>query len=176
MSKKSVYIILCIFALLAANCRRERNKVSEEEIRQTEEALVGANRMMIKSDKLKVQEYIEEHNLSLVETKSGLWYGITSPGSGNKVKEDDLVTLEYSVSLLNGTMCYSSDSLGLKKFRVGKGGVESGLEEGILMLNEGSEAIFIMPPHLAHGLTGDGNRIPARAIIVYKVKLVNANQ
>ena len=83
-----------------------------------------------------------------------------------------MVTLAYDVSLLDGTHCYGSDSLGFKQFRVGQGGVESGLEEGILMLNKGSKAIFIMPPHLAHGLTGDGDQIPARSVIVYHVELI----
>ena len=60
-----------------------------------------------------------------------------------------------------------------KQFRIGQGGVESGLEEGVLLLlHEGDKATFIMPPHLAHGLPGDGNRIPARSIIVYEVELV----
>jgi len=50
--------------------------------------------------------------------------------------------------------------------------VESGLEEGILLLRVGDKATFIMPPHLAHGLQGDGDRIPARSIIMYDVLLL----
>jgi FKBP-type peptidyl-prolyl cis-trans isomerase FkpA len=55
---------------------------------------------------------------------------------------------------------------------VGRGGVESGLEEGILLLNEGGRAQFIMPPHLAHGLIGDDNQIPSRSIILYEIEVV----
>ena len=109
------------------------------------------------------------------ETSSGLWYAIT-PGAGRykNVQTGMLVTLKYRVSLLNGNICYNSDSLGVKQFIVGKGGVESGLEEGILLLKQGDKALFIMPPHLAHGLQGDGNKIPQRAIIVYDVDLLKA--
>jgi FKBP-type peptidyl-prolyl cis-trans isomerase len=51
--------------------------------------------------------------------------------------------------------------------------VESGLEEGILLLREGDKAKFILPPHLAHGLLGDDNKIPARSIIVYDLELLS---
>jgi FKBP-type peptidyl-prolyl cis-trans isomerase len=30
-----------------------------------------------------------------------------------------------------------------------------------------------MPPHLAYGLIGDDNKIPARAIIVYDVEVID---
>jgi FKBP-type peptidyl-prolyl cis-trans isomerase len=55
---------------------------------------------------------------------------------------------------------------------VGKGGVESGLEEGILLLHEGDKARFVLAPHLAHGLIGDENRIPPRSIIIYYIELL----
>jgi FKBP-type peptidyl-prolyl cis-trans isomerase len=142
-----------------------------QEIRDTEEALVNVNRMLVQKDRVKILEYINKHDLTMKELESGLWYQIIQEGQGRKVDDQTVVTLTYNLSLLNGTSLYSSDSLGPKQFRVGKGGVESGLEEGILLLKEGSSAIFILPPHLAHGLTGDGNKIPARSVIVYKVEL-----
>jgi FKBP-type peptidyl-prolyl cis-trans isomerase len=169
------FILLFVLSLFMA-CRNENPRISEDEIRKTEEALVGANRMMVHNDKVKIQEYSISNKLNLVESESGLWYGIIRQGNGRQVTKNTLVSLEYAVQLMDGTACYSSDSLGIKQFIVGKGGVESGLEEGVLMLKEGSEAVFIMPPHLAHGLTGDGNKIPARSIIIYNVKLVNVDE
>ena len=41
------------------------------------------------------------------------------------------------------------------------------------MLKKGSKARFILPPHLAHGLIGDENRIPARAIIIYDIEVLS---
>jgi FKBP-type peptidyl-prolyl cis-trans isomerase len=40
------------------------------------------------------------------------------------------------------------------------------------MMRAGDKARFVIPPHLAYGLLGDENRIPARAIIVYQLELV----
>jgi FKBP-type peptidyl-prolyl cis-trans isomerase len=47
------------------------------------------------------------------------------------------------------------------------------LEEGILLLKKGSKATFIMPPHLAHGLLGDDDRIPSRAILRYEIEVID---
>jgi FKBP-type peptidyl-prolyl cis-trans isomerase len=160
--------VSCLFSC----SRKHEHVISETEVRQTEEALIGANRLLVQKDKEKILEYLEQHQLTLEETSSGLWYAVTKKGSGMKAEMNCRVTIAYEVNLLDGTRCYDSDSLGLKQFIVGKGGVESGLEEGILQLHEGSKALFIMPPHLAHGVPGDGNRIPARSVIVYQVELL----
>jgi FKBP-type peptidyl-prolyl cis-trans isomerase len=171
MKIKALIFLLLVFTGLQCS-RNEGRKLTDNEIHEAEEALVATNRLLIKKDKAQIEEYIKKHNLTLSESASGLWYGIIRRGTGAPVTENAIVTLLYDVSLLDGTPCYNSDSLGVKQFRVGQGGVESGLEEGILLLNEGSKAIFIMPPHLAHGLTGDGDKVPARSIIVYNVELL----
>jgi len=111
----------------------------------------------------------------MIETKTGLWYMIYEKGEGKKSKEGLYATINYNIALLDGPQCYSSDSLGPKRFKIGRSLVESGLEEGILLLTEGDKARFILPPHLAHGLVGDDNRIPARSIIVYDVELLSLN-
>jgi FKBP-type peptidyl-prolyl cis-trans isomerase len=50
--------------------------------------------------------------------------------------------------------------------------VESGLEEVILFLKKGDRAKIIIPSHLAFGLVGDGNKIPAMATLVYDLELI----
>ena len=171
--KYSMLILLSLNLFLLNGCRdNSRKEYSEETVRETERALVGANRILVKKDQEKINAYIKRHELTMAETSSGLWYGISRFGNGKMAAKGLQATLRYKVFLLDGTKCYDSDSLGVKQFRIGQGGVESGLEEGILLLKEGDAATFILPPHLAHGLTGDGNRIPARAIIVYDLELL----
>ena len=167
-------IIFLLLPVLLIGCRdKGKKEYNEETVRDTERALVGANRILVKRDQEKIKAYIARHGLNLSETTSGLWVGIYRQGNGDRAESGMLATLRYKVFLLDGTKCYDSDSLGVKQFMIGQGGVESGLEEGILLLREGDKAHFIMPPHLAHGLPGDGNKIPARAIIVYDVELIN---
>jgi FKBP-type peptidyl-prolyl cis-trans isomerase FkpA len=172
MRNKCSIAILVALPILFGACHKRDKKVSDEEYRKTREALVGANRILVKKDMEKINAYIRRHNWDMQQTASGLWYMIVEKGYGEPIKTGEIVTLNYRVELLDGSLCYSSDSLGPKRFRTGQGGVESGLEEGLLLLKNGSKARFIIPPHLAHGLTGDGNHIPARAVIVYEVEVI----
>ncbi len=133
---------------------------------------LGLTGFCFKKTRKKSLAFNKQHNLHLKESETGLWYKIDKTGHGKTASEGRQITLKYKVSLLDGTPCYSSDSLGPKTFTVGKGGVESGLEEGVTMLREGDRAMFVLPPHLADGLPGDGDRIPARSIIVYEVEVL----
>jgi FKBP-type peptidyl-prolyl cis-trans isomerase len=58
---------------------------------------------------------------------------------------------------------------------VGQGEVEPGLDEGIRLLHSGDKARFILPPHLAYGLIGDENKIPARSVIVYDLTVLSVD-
>jgi FKBP-type peptidyl-prolyl cis-trans isomerase FkpA len=171
--RNSAFIIGPFILLLCLGCARKSEKMAtEKEFRATEEALVGVNRMMVRKDHDKIVDFARRNNLAVRESASGLWYLIQGKQNCTKARKGQIATLSFKVSLLDGKICYTSDSLGLKKFRIGQGGVESGLEEGILMMCPGDQATFIMPPHLAHGLQGDGDRIPARSVLVYHVELL----
>ena len=146
--------------------------MTREEYSQRKQQLMEVNKILVKKDQQRIRGYVERKGLEMTETETGLWYHIEKEGDGEECKTDDRVTLKYKISLLDGTECYNSDADGLKTFHIGRGGVESGLEEGILLLRKGSLATFIMPPHLAHGLPGDGERIPARAILIYEVEVL----
>jgi FKBP-type peptidyl-prolyl cis-trans isomerase FkpA len=168
-------IILLLYSVLFS-CKNEPEEITRNNYKETRKALVGVNRILVKKDSEKIAGYVKRRNWNMTETQTGLWYMIYKEGSGEKAEEDMFATINYDVSLLDGTGCYNSDSLGPKRFKIGQGGIETGLEEGILYLREGDKAKFILPPHLAHGLIGDENKIPARAIIVYDVELLNLDK
>ncbi len=168
-----VYLLLLMFMIMPSCSGKRQDQVSDEEYDRAREALVEANRILVRKDAERIRAYAERRGWKMQESESGLWYQIYEKGSGRSAQAGRTATLEYKLYLLNGTLCYDSDLTGPKKFLIGRGGVESGLEEGILLLREGDRARFIMPPHLAHGLTGDGNKIPPRAVIVYDVRLVS---
>jgi len=104
---------------------------------------------------------------------SGLFYLIVGDTLDTKVKEGSVVVYNYSVSLMDGSICYTSQKEKPKEFLIGYGGVESGLEMAMQLMYKGQKGKFILPPHLAHGLLGDNDKIPPRSIIVYDVHLLN---
>jgi FKBP-type peptidyl-prolyl cis-trans isomerase len=110
------------------------------------------------------------------EAPSGLWYFISTEGTGNYLADKDKVEMDYECTLLDGTPCYSSRELGPKVIILGKTSLESGLDQGLRMLKQGGEALFILPPFMAYGLPGDGKKIPSRAIVVYSVRIRGEQQ
>ena len=83
------------------------------------------------------------------------------------------VTLEYELTSITGDLIYSSEKDGVKRFVVGGGPVESGLDEAVRYMHLGDVAKVIIPSHLAFGLPGDNNEITNRMTLVYLIKIVN---
>ena len=168
-----------MFLLLGLSCNnkteRERQDSGIQSVDKKEiaESLEKANRYMLIQEAEMIDDYIERHNLNVLQTGTGLRYQIVNQGDGELIKKGDIVSLEYELRLLSGDLIYSSKTDGIKTFLVGRGGVESGLEEAILKLRKNSVAVLILPAHLSYGLLGDGNKIPARSTLIYRLKVVD---
>ncbi len=173
-------IILPVVLLLVAvleSCSGGSAPTEEERKSPVDrEELVSVNRQLVAREADLIQSYAGRRNWDMEKTGSGLHYQIYGRGDGQKIETGNQVEISYTVSLLDGTVCYSSEDDGNKTFRVGQGGVEAGLEEGILLLRVGDKARFIIPSYLAHGLIGDQNRIPPRSVIVYEIEVFSVNQ
>ncbi|MDG5800019.1 FKBP-type peptidyl-prolyl cis-trans isomerase [Marinilabiliaceae bacterium ANBcel2] len=168
---KIKFFSLILFSLLCSCSQSQTQESSDRSFNR--EAFINVNRQLVNKEQEKIKEYIEKNDLDLERTDTGLWYSIEKEGEGDLIVKDKVVHLEYELWLLDGTLVYSSEEFGEKVFLVGQGGVESGLEEGILMLKKGSKATFILPSHLAHGLIGDSDRIPFRSSLKYFIKVVD---
>lgn len=167
-------IAVISFVIILAECTDNSGNQSDKivNLKQEKEKLEEANRNLVKQEKEIIDNYIKNSGLEFVKTGTGLRYRIVNQGDSVFIKKGDIIAMEYEVRLLDDELIYSSDNEGLKVFQVGRGGVESGLEEAVLYLHRGDEAEIIIPSYLAHGLTGDGNRIPPHATLVYKVKVI----
>lgn len=168
-----LYIFAVFFAFIACtDVADSSQKANVADKKQKQAKLDSLNRILVLKEKEEIEKYIEKSDKSFVETGTGLCYCIVNQGDGGPVLNGNIVALDYEVRLLNNELLYSSTESGRKVFVVGHGGVESGLEEAILYLHKGDEAEIIIPSRLAHGLTGDGNKIPINSTIVYKVKVI----
>ena len=138
----------------------------------SDDSLVKYNKGVFQLEESEINDFVRRYGWKVQTTSSGLRYVIYKRGTGVKAESGKLAKIRYSVKLLNGTLCYSSEESGPKTFLIGKGGVESGLEEGILLLKVGDRAKFILPSHLAFGLLGDQDKIPQNSSLVYDIELV----
>ncbi len=163
--------IIIIFILLSGSCRNETNS-RKAIVKPGNSEMTELNRYLVQKDREIIQNYNERKDLKMTESPTGLWYLIKNEGSGQFIKDNDRIAMNYECRLLDGTVCYSSDDTGPKEVIIGKTDIEPGLNEGLRLLKPGAEAVFILPPFLAYGLVGDGKKIPPRTIIVYTITLL----
>ncbi len=139
----------------------------------TREQLLSANKTDSRRESDDIDAYLAVHHLQMTGSGTGLRYHfMTHSTTGDSVKAGNYAKVAYSVSLLDGTLCYSSDKDGPKEFRVGEDHVESGIHEMALLMKTGDKVRFILPSNLAHGLLGDGDKIPPRAPVLYEMELL----
>lgn len=133
---------------------------------------IKANQQIVQKENDEMDYYAKSHQMAFVKTKAGLQYFVYKPSAkGDSIKDGDQVTIDYTVSLLNGTECYSSKTDGKKTFIVGQENIESGIHKGVLYLKRGDKALILIPSYLAHGLLGDFKKIPPQMPIVYDIEI-----
>jgi FKBP-type peptidyl-prolyl cis-trans isomerase len=167
------YFLLLVFSVFLFSCRNQTEKESKLPPAAYKEPLIKANKKLAQTEDEQIEDFIHRYGWNMKETGTGLRYMIYREGQGQQAKKGQIARINYSVSLLTGDEIYSSEETGTKEFLIGKGGVESGLEEGILLLKKGDRAKFIIPSHLAFGLMGDADKIPAKATLVYDIELID---
>lgn len=172
MRNNVIYLIMCVCLCFFA-CKekpKQPSPVTKEEMKKSMET---ANRYLLNEEEEEIDRYVKRHGLEMVKTGTGLRYQILKQGSDIQVEKGQTVTLEYELHSIQGDLIYSSENEGVKKFVVGNGSVESGLDEAMAYLHKGDVAKVIIPFHLAYGLHGDDRDIPEYATLVYTIKVVD---
>lgn len=106
-------------------------------------------------------------------TESGLEILDFEPGTGREATSDARVKLRCVGWLTDGTSLERSGAAGRFEFRVGRGEVVPGLDEGVVGMRVGGRRRLIVPSDLAYGPRGKGGRIPPFATLIYDVELLS---
>ena len=107
---------------------------------------------------------------SVVELPDGLRYQIVKPGTGAFPKATDTVKVNYTGTLINGTVFDSSVERGQPaEFALNQ--VIPGWTEGLQKINQGGKIRLYVPPQLAYGDAGQQG-IPPGATLIFDVELL----
>jgi FKBP-type peptidyl-prolyl cis-trans isomerase len=168
ISRSRTIISLGLLFISCGGNHRNHDAVTHAELK---EPLIDENIKITTEERRLIERYIDRHNWKMEETGTGLRYMIYQQGYGVKAEKGMTATVEYEIALTDGRICYSSADKGPRSFVIGKDNVESGIHEGILHMKVGDKATLIVPSYLAHGLSGDNNKIPPRATLVVDLHL-----
>lgn len=133
------------------------------------------NQVFSSEEEDEIDLFVKRHqDWKVSKTGTGLRYFIYEKSQNeDTAKVGDVVTVDFDVSLLDGSICYSSAENGPESFMVERADIESGLHEAMQMLCTGDKAKFILPSRMAHGLIGDEEKIPPLTPVVYDIHLLS---
>ncbi|MDL2262990.1 FKBP-type peptidyl-prolyl cis-trans isomerase [Bacteroidales bacterium OttesenSCG-928-I21] len=175
----SMFVLLLIFAgVSAVSCKNETSNTEttlslSQYKKQHKQEMMDWNKAIVEIDHDVIAKFIERRKWSMENTETGLYWQVYEKKTAPKVKSGDIVEFSYKTYLLNGTVLYTSEEDGNRQLKIDRNQEERGLNEGLKMMRLGEKARFILPPHLAFGVTGDGYKIPVYSILVYEIEVVS---
>mgnify|MGYP001602112149 CR=1 FL=1 len=174
---RQVLYTLCLipYTLYLVSCGTDVKPKKKIDPLQFKEQLVKVNKYEVEKEADEINQYIARHQWKMEKTGTGLRYLFLKKAEGDSARSGDFVKVNYKISLLDGTECYSSDKDGAYEFRVEGDAIESGLHEAIQLMQVGDKAKFILPFYMAHGLHGDDANIPPLSTIVVDLELLEVN-
>ena len=116
-----------------------------------------------------IKKYLSENNLNATATGSGLYYLISTQGSGVNPTANSNVTVVYKGFLLDGTVFDQSKSTG---FNTDLKNVIAGWQEGMPYFKKGGKGKLLIPSALGYGTQATGG-IPANSVLIFDVELLD---
>jgi len=143
-----------------------------------EEQNAHAKEQAVIDDKL-IQEFLAVNNIKDAKrTESGLYYVIQKQGEGPNAVAGQKATVNYTGRNLKGETFDSNvdpafNHVSPFEFNLGQHQVIQGWDEGVALMNKGTKATFYIPSSMAYGPQARSEQIPANAVLIFDVELVD---
>lgn len=136
--------------------------------------LIQAQEISIRQEWESIDAFVKRSGWPMQTSGTGLRYQIyrTAPKSSPKAESGDAVIFAYSLHLLNGVLIDSATTEHPQTVILGHSDIVSGLSEALLMMRKDESGRFILPSHLAYGFSGDGEKIPPQASLLYDITVM----
>lgn len=108
-------------------------------------------------------------------TASGLQYKVIKAGKGKQPKPQDVVTVNYRGTLIDGTEFDSSYKHG-QPATFPLTGVIPGWTEALQLMKEGAKYMIYLPPNLAYAERGAGPLIGPNSTLIFEVELLSVGE
>jgi len=128
--------------------------------------------VQLSKDVAAIEAYINENNLEMEQTQSGVFYKIEELGDGWGAASYNTVSIDYNGTFLDGTTFWSTYESG-KPLKIKLSKSLKAFYEILPMLREGGKVKIITPPDMAYGTDGSPPYIPPNAILVYDLELTD---
>jgi FKBP-type peptidyl-prolyl cis-trans isomerase FklB len=108
----------------------------------------------------------------VITLPSGLQYKILTEGKGESPRSNDIVTVNYRGTLIDGTEFDSSTKNGQPLVRAANMLIK-GWTEALQLMKPGAKWQLFIPAELAYGERGSGQQIAPNAALIFDVELIS---
>ncbi|MDD4148963.1 MAG: FKBP-type peptidyl-prolyl cis-trans isomerase [Bacteroidales bacterium] len=122
-----------------------------------------------------LQTYLQNSNINVEPTASGMYFIEKHKGSSKKVEDGNNVSVHYTVKLIDGFVLETTYNKAPIEFTVGDNQMIDAWNEGIGMMNEGGQATLICPSKIAYGDKGS-NDIPPYSTLIFEVEVISVQK
>lgn len=147
-----------------SNMRRQKEKNRDSSKKRT--------RGTARDGRAETEEFLKKNRLKadVIETPSGLQYTIVNSGEGASPTEWSTVEVNQRILLVDGTVIKDTfRTPDNDRFTMQE--AIAGLKEGLPLMKEGARFRFVVPPDLAWGKRGAGDKIGPYATLVFDIRL-----
>jgi FKBP-type peptidyl-prolyl cis-trans isomerase len=133
-------------------------------------AQAAVNALSLEANRQYLADYAKQSGV--IVRPSGLMYKIIHNGFGKRPGPNDIVTVYYTGSLINGVVFDGTEPNLPAQFKTGA--LIPGWTEALEMMREGDQWHIVIPANLAYGARGAGQgAIPPNQTLVFDVTLVS---
>jgi FKBP-type peptidyl-prolyl cis-trans isomerase FkpA len=125
------------------------------------------------TDDATIKAYLATNNITdAVKTSTGLYYEVVKAGSGAYPTSASTVTVNYTGTLLDGTVF--DTGLSFQTGIAASSNIIEGWKEGIPHINKDGRIKLFIPSGLAYGTTAS-TKIPANSCLIFIIDLIALN-
>ncbi|MFI5161743.1 MAG: FKBP-type peptidyl-prolyl cis-trans isomerase [Sphingobacteriales bacterium] len=147
---KKYLLIVTLFIVALSSCKKDDFDPAKQAI----------------TDDNAIQAYIKANNITAVQDKSGLYYSVVTPGTGDYPNANSTITINSTGKLLNGTVFDVETGLPIALSSVIKG-----WQIGIPHINTGGRILLLVPSALGYGNAPNGS-IPKNSVLIFTIDLL----
>ncbi len=120
-------------------------------------------------DEEKIEQYLADNNLTATRHSSGIYYIISTPGSGGSPALTSTVTVNYKGYYLDNSVF---DQTTGSPIQFPLNNLIQGWQIAIPLLQKGGKGTFFIPSQLGYG-SYPPQGIPANAVLIFDIELVD---
>ncbi|HLN53520.1 MAG TPA: FKBP-type peptidyl-prolyl cis-trans isomerase [Lentimicrobium sp.] len=126
------------------------------------------------NEKITLEAFLKNKNITVAPLPSGLYFIETKKGSGAKPKTGDYGKIHLIVMNMDGDTLHSTYDRGEPLlWEMGKDFDNKGVTEALSLMSKGSKATIIVPSSLAFGEQGRGELVPPYSTLYYELELTD---